>query len=154
MYYAGVSRTPDTSHLWDYGFKETENTRAAGELFTQLQRVAPLLVRLERDYKEDGFVKILSGKAVVCSFTKRQGYPGSGRYIVLASLDGFEAQNISLQVDGGQKIYNMVERREISGTLGNLKIGPGEGMVLLVGTPQQFSDDCRMIDEQLHKYYQ
>jgi hypothetical protein len=154
MYFAGVPRNQDTSHLWDYGFKETENTRAAGELFGQLMRVAPLLVRIERDYKEDGFMKVLSGKAVARSFTRRQGYPGSGRYIVLASLDGFNAQDVSLQIDGGRKVYDMVKRQEISGTLGALKIGAGEGMVLLVGTPQQFSDDCRMIDEQLQKYYQ
>jgi hypothetical protein len=177
MFFTSVAIRPDEHEIWDYGFKETANTRAAGELFGELKKVAPLLCRLERDYKEKGLVlkfldggtglssrlerdykekglvAVKSGSALAHSFVKRPGYPGTGRYVILASTDGFASQVVSLEIAGGQQVYDMVRRNVIT-DLGNIKLGAGEGMVLLIGTPGQFREDCLMIDEQLKRYYE
>ncbi len=153
MYYAAVPRDPNYSHLWEYGFVESENTRAAGELFGELKKVAPLLVRLERDYKEEGFVSTKKGKVAANSFIKRKGYTGDARYIVVASLDGFEPQEVSLNIEGGGRIYDMVNKKEITGRVDSIKLGAGEGMVLLIGKEKDYALDCRMIEEELKTYY-
>lgn len=153
MYYAAVPREPGTSHLWEHGFLESDNTRAAGALFAALKRVAPLLVRLERDYREEGFVAVAAGRVNARSFVKREGYPGGARYLVVASRDGFEAQEVALEIPGGGRVFDMVARREVTGELGRLALGAGEGLVLLVGADADYRADLEMIEQQLDRYY-
>jgi len=148
MYYAAVARRPGQHHLWDLGWTETANTRAAGELFARVERVAPLLCRLERDYREEGFVETDNPRVLAHSFTKRPGYRGDARYVVLASLDGFGPQSFALSVHEKAKVYDVVDRRKVTGALDARTLGAGEGTLLLVGSEAQFEADCRMIDRE------
>jgi len=154
MYYATVARRPDSRQLWDYGWEETDNTRAAGALFAAVTKVAPLLCRLERDYKESGFVKVAKGKAAAHSFVKRKSYPGPARYVVVASLDGFEPQTVTLEVSGGGEVFDLLARTAVGkGGPVDVPLEPGGGAVFLVGSREQFEADCAMIDEQLKEHY-
>jgi hypothetical protein len=146
MYYAAVADRPGQHHLWDTNWTETPNTRAAGELFGRLGRVAPLLCRLERDYQEGDFLTTSNPQIVAHSFVKRPAYSGRGRYVVAASLDGLDRQSFDLTVTSESNVYDMVTREEITGQLAGLSFGPGEGTVLLVGGRDDFETDCRMMD--------
>lgn len=148
MFYAAVASQPEQHHVWDYGFTETANTRAAGELFGRLKRVAPLLCRLERDYAEEGFVKSSNPRVLAHSFTRRAAYAGSGRYVVVASLDGFGPQSFDLGLTGQGRVFDLIAREEITARLSARTLEAGEGMVLLVGTVDDFQRDCRLLDEQ------
>ena len=149
MFYATVARDPGQHHLWDAGWTETANTRAAGILFARVGRVAPLLCRLERDGRESGFVKISSDRVLAHSFAKRPGNAGDGRYIVLASLDGFGPQTVGVTLTGAEHVYDMVNRRDVTGQLTNWTLAPGEGTLLLAGTARQYEADCHLIDKAL-----
>ena len=152
MFYAAVASSPEQHHLWDVGWTETENTRAAAELFQQVTRVAPLLCRLERDYKEDGFVTSSNPRVVAHSFVKRKGYTGNARYVVLASLDGFGPQTLNLSFAGATRVYDMIARKEITDSLKQIELQAGEGRVFLCGTADDFEQDDRLIDEELKKW--
>jgi hypothetical protein len=149
MFYAAVARREGQHHLWDLGWTETANTRAAGELFARVGRVAPLLCRLERDYREAGFVETDNPQVLAHSFVKRPAYPGDGRYVVLASLNGFGPESFSLRVETQHRVYDMVARRDVTDELGNMTFEAGEGTLLLIGSQPQFQADCRLIDEEL-----
>lgn len=149
MFYATLATDSGEHQLWDKDWTETANTRAAGELFARLRRVAPLLCRLERDYKEAGFVATTNPQVVAHTLAKRPGYEGKARYVVLASLDGFGPQQFDLKVESKAKIYDLVARQEVTGKLGGLTLAAGEGTVLLVGADEDYQADCRMIEEQL-----
>ncbi len=151
MFYAAVANRPEVHHLWDVGWTETANTRAAAELFRRVKQVAPLLCRLERDYEEEGFVTSSNPRVIAHSFTKREGYPGEARYIVVASLDGFGPQTVDLSVAGNGRVYDMIERVDVTDSLAQIHLEAGEGQVLLVGSPEDFAQDCRLIDEELRK---
>lgn len=192
MYYNGRGPLPHGRHqLWDYPYRETGNTRAAGELFASLGRVAPLLVRMERDYRELACLEELEktgarfGRrehdskfasvtvlepgesvpapgvrgAIVHSFAWRGEYRGngyaSGRFVVLASLNGFERQVIGLALDrtGDERVYDMVRRKDVTGELERVVLEAGEGMVLLLGSEHDFTAVCGMIDEEVKRYY-
>ena len=148
MFYAAVARHANQHHLWDLGWTETANTRAVGELFARVRRVAPLLCRLERDYREAGFVETDNPKILAHSFVRRAGYPGEGRYVVLASLNGFGPESFSLRVQTERRVYDMTERREVSGELEDRTLKAGEGTLLLVGSEAQFKADGRLMDEE------
>ena len=152
MYYASLAGRPGEHQLWDEGWTETANTRAAGELFGVIRRVAPLLCRLERDDREAGFVEISNPRVLAHSFAKRPDYPGKARYLVLASVDGFESQSFDLAVATEARIHDMTTRQDVTGKLTGLTLGPGEGTVLLVGTPEDFQADCQLTDEELDKW--
>jgi hypothetical protein len=85
------------------------------------------------------------------SFVKRNGYPGNARYIVLASLDGFESQTLALSVSDSGRVYDMIDRKDITGDLALLKLAAGEGRLLLVGSEQDLNQDCAMIGQALKK---
>jgi hypothetical protein len=146
MYYAAVASRPTDHQLWSHDWQETPNAQAAGEFFAEVAKVAPLLCRLERDYGEEGFVEVTSGNATAHSFVKREGYPGSARYIVLASLNGFEPQTVALEITGGAGVFDLLTREEVTGKLSAINLGPGEGRVYLVGSRQDFEADGQMID--------
>jgi hypothetical protein len=147
MYYAAVAGRPGDHQLWDADWTETANTRAAAELFDRVGRVAPLLCRLERDYAEAGFVSSSNPQVIAQSFVKRPDYPGDGRYVVLASLDGFGPQISDLQINTDARVYDLVQRKEITGNITELAFGPGDGTVLLVGTADDYQADCRLMDD-------
>ncbi len=149
MFYAAVANRPQDHHLWDVGWAETANTRAAAELFRRITHVAPLLCRLERDYKEKGFVTSSNRRVLAHSFVKRRGYPGNARYIVVASLDGFGPQTVDISITGDGSVYDMIERTDVTGNLTQFELTAGEGRVLLVGSSEDFQQDCRLIDEEL-----
>jgi len=148
MYYAAVASRPGEHQLWDPGWTETANTRAASELFRRVERVAPLLCRLERDYREDGFVKVSNPRVLAHSFVKRPGYSGEARYIVLASLDGFDPQTVDLTLTTQERVYDLVSREEVTDKLAGLTLAAGEGMLLVVGTADDFAADCDLIDRE------
>jgi len=148
-----LGTSPKMPTLFGPGYAETPQLRAVGELFARVTTVAPLLCRLERAAREDARVRITRGAAVAQGFGKRAGYGGAGRYIVLASLDGFAAQEVGLAIEDAAHIYDMVARQEITGSLDALRLEAGEGTLLLIGTPEAFAADCAMIDEQLQQYY-
>lgn len=152
MFYATVARSPEEHQLWDQGWTETANTRAATELFGRLTRVAPLLCRLERDYREEGFVRSSNPQVIAHSFVKRHGNPGSARYLVLASLDGFGPQTLDLSVTGGGRVYDMIDRKDITGELTQMQLAAGEGRVLLVGNQAELERDGALIDETLKNW--
>jgi len=54
-----------------------------------------------------------------------------------------------LTVSAAGRVYDLVDREELTGEPIGLTFGPGEGTLLLVGTPEEFEADCRLIDEQL-----
>ena len=150
MFYATVAQSPDRHQLWDRGWTETANTRAAGELFTKTERVAPLLCRLERDYGEEGFVRIAGGKAVAHSFAKRAAYgPGSARYVVVASLDGFLPQTVHLGIEGSRPVHDMTKRERLrpdgAGVV-EIHLGAGDGTVLSVGPEADYEADRALCD--------
>jgi len=151
MFYAAVASRPQDHHLWDMGWTETANTRAAAELFGRVTRVAPLLCRLERDYREEGFVSTSNPRVLAHTFVKRSGYPGNARYIVLVSLDGFGPQTVDLSIKGNGPVYDVIDRTEVTGKLAQMELQAGEGRVFLVGTSEELGEDCRMIDEALTK---
>jgi hypothetical protein len=146
MFYAAVARRPEDHHLWDMDWTETANTRAAAELFGRIERVASLLCRLERDYQEEGFVHSSNPRVIAHSFVKRSGYPGDARYIALASLSGFESQTLTLSVTHSGRVYDMIDRKDITGALPHLNLAAGEGLLLLVGSEQDLDQDCAVID--------
>jgi len=148
MFYTTLAGNDQERQLWDAGWTETDNTRAAGELFEQLSRVAPLLSRLERDYREADFVQSSTTSVLAHHFVKRTGYgEGKTRYVVVASLDGFEPQTVDLTIHHGtHRVYDMVSRRDITDELKGIVLPPGEGKVLLIGTQVDFETDCRLID--------
>jgi len=152
MYYAAVARRPGEHQLWDAGWTETANTRAAGELFERIGRVAPLLCRLERDHAEEGFVRSSNPQVLAHSFVKRPGYPGKARHVVLASLDGFESQTFDLTVNTEARVYDLVSRREMTNALTGLTLSPGEGTLLVIGTQDEFEKDCRLVDRELRQW--
>ena len=151
MFYAAVARRPEDHHLWDMGWIETANTRAAAELFDRVMPVAPLLCRLQRDYQEEGFVQSSNARVLAHSFVKRNGYPGKARYIVLASLDGFGPQTLDLSISGGGRVYDMIHRKDITESLTQMELAAGEGHVLLVGSQAELVQDCALIDEALKR---
>ncbi|HID23955.1 MAG TPA: hypothetical protein EYP14_16360 [Planctomycetaceae bacterium] len=167
FFYAALPSSPDQHQLWDYGWKETARTRAAGELFEQLQRVAPLLCRLQRDYREAGFVSTSNPKVIAHTFvrrsrsgngrrpadrTRRPSDFSAARYVVIASLDGFEPQRFNLSVRPGRRVFDLIARRDITDQLTSMVLAPGEGRVLLVGSPKAFQDTCRLIDEEIARW--
>jgi len=155
MFYATVATRPGQHHLWDLNWTETSNTRAAGQLFTRLRRVAPLLCRLERDYGESGFVSVTNPKILAHTFAKRPDYAGDkkrARYVVLASLDGFGPQPFDLAITPPAKVYDLVARQEITNKLTGMNLPAGEGTVLLIGTKEAYQADCRMIEEELRAW--
>lgn len=145
MYYAAVASKPTDHQLWSHDWRETPNAQAAGELFAEVTKVAPLLCRLERDYREEGFVEVAGSNAIAHSFVKRDGYLGSARYVVLASLDGFEPQTVGLNITSEASVFDLLTRQEVTGKLSAVSLGPGEGRVYLVGSRQQFEADSGMI---------
>jgi hypothetical protein len=149
MFYAAVARRQGQHHLWDLGWTETANTRAAGALFARVRRVAPLLCPLERDYGEAGFVETDNPQILAHSFVKRPGHPGDGRYVVLASLDGFGPESFSLRVERQRRVYDMVSRRDVTDSLGDMTFEAGGETLLLIGSESQFQADCRLIDAEL-----
>lgn len=145
MFYATVARSPDQHQLWDYGWTETENTRAAGELFREMSEVAPLLCRLERDYREDALVEVRQGKCIAHTFVKRPTYAPGGRYVVLASLDGFTEQEVTLGLLSPEPVFDMLASRRLASTDEvNIHLDAGGGAVLLVGAQETFDADCRL----------
>ena len=135
MYYAAVAELPNRHHLWDAGWQETANTRAAGELFAKLRRVAPLLCRLERDYQEKDFVESSNPRVVAHSFKTRPGYKLPGRYVVLASLDGFQAQSCELTIRSKEDVRDLIGDRALTARPLRIELGPGEGTLLGIGAP-------------------
>jgi hypothetical protein len=113
----------------------------------RIERVAPLLCRLERDYQEEGFVHSSNPRVIAHSFVKRSEYSDDARYTVLASLDGFESQTLTLSVTHSGRVYDMIDRKDITGTLPQLELAAGEGRLLLVGSRQNLDQDCAMIDK-------
>jgi len=110
MFYTALAGNDQEHQLWDVGWTEMDNTRAAGELFQQLSRVAPLLSRLERDYREADFVHSSTTSVLAHRFVKRPGYgEGKANYVVIASLDGFKPQTVDLTIHHGtHRVYDMV----------------------------------------------
>ncbi|MDA1054893.1 MAG: hypothetical protein O3C40_31095 [Planctomycetota bacterium] len=150
MFYTTLAGNDQERQLWDAGWTETDNTRVAGELFEQLSRVAPLLCRLERDYRESDFVSSSTTNVLAHSFTSRAEYgAGTARYVVIASLDGFQPQTLDLKIHHGtHRVYDLGARRDVTDGLKAIELAPGEGKVLLVGTPADFDADCRLIDSE------
>lgn len=149
MFYATVAQGPEEHQLWDQGWTETANTQAAAELFGRMTRVAPLLCRLERDYREEGFVHSSNPQVLAHSFVKRSGYSGSARYVVLASHDGFGPQTLDLSIQSNDRVYDMIDRKDITGDLTQMKLAAGEGRLLLVGNQSDLERDGTLIDEAL-----
>ena len=147
FYYAAAPGFPGRRHLWDAGWTETANTRAAGELFGKLRRVGPLLCRLERDYQESGFVEISNPRVLAHRFVARPGHSQPGRYLVIASLDGFGPQSFDLKLRAPERVFDVVSRQEITGKTKGLRLGPGEGTVLLLGSQDDFQSACRQMDQ-------
>lgn len=144
LYYAALAADARQHQLWDAGWRETENTRAAGQLFERIGRVGSLLCRLQRDYREAGFVRSSNPSVLAHSFVPRPGRRGKGRYIVLASLDGFGGQQLDLTVPAEARVYDLVARKDLTGALKSLRLGPGEGTLLLVGTEGDYRAACRL----------
>jgi hypothetical protein len=128
-----------------------DNTRAAGEFFGRVRRVAPLLCRLERDYKEADFVTVSNPQVLTHRFVRRPDSSGQGRYLVLASLDGFGPQSFDLTLAGPDHVYDLISRQELTGKLIGMKLDPGEGTVLLAGTPEDYRRDCEFLDQALDR---
>jgi hypothetical protein len=149
MFYATVARRPGEHQLWDAGWTETATTRAAGDLCAQVRRVAPLLCRLERDYREAGFVETDNRQVLAHRFVKRPGYGGGACYVVLASLDGFGPQKYSLTVKSDDHVFDVVSRQDVTDRLKNRELGAGEGTLLAIGSNDQVAADYRLIDEEL-----
>ena len=133
--------------MWDRDWTETANTRAAAELFGRIGRVAPLLCRLERDYREEGFVQCSNPRVLAHSFVKRKGHPGNARYIVLASLDGFGPQSLDLSITGSGRVHDMIDRKDITASPAHLELAAGEGRLLFVGSRPDLDQDRAMIEE-------
>ncbi|NQT13735.1 MAG: hypothetical protein HQ582_13360, partial [Planctomycetes bacterium] len=152
MYYAAVARRPGQHQLWDLDWTETANTRAAGELFGEVRRVAPLLCRLERDYRDAEVVRTDNVQVLAHSLAKRPGYDGDARYVVLASLNGFGPESFALSVDGKTQVFDMVTRRELTGQLADFTLDAGEGTLLLLGSQTQFKADCDLVDRELARW--
>jgi hypothetical protein len=71
--------------------------------------------------------------------------------VVLASLDGFDRQQLDLTIQRGQqRIHDLIARRDVTDSLRGITLPPGEGGLLLVGTPANFDADCRLIEAALH----
>ena len=150
LFYATVATAPGEHQLWDAGWTETANTRAAGELFERLSRVAPVLCRLEREDGEADFVASSNPRVLAHRFVKRAPQAGTARYVVLASLDGFDRQQLDLTIQRGeQRVYDLIARQDVTDSLRSIALPPGEGGLLLVGTPADFDADCRLIDAAL-----
>lgn len=147
LFYAAEARRPGEHQLWDRDWTETANTRAAAELFGRITRVAPLLCRLERDYREEGFVQCSNPRVLAHSFVKRKGYPGNARYIVLASLDGFGPQSLDLSITGSGRVHDMIDRKDITASPAHLELAAGEGRLLFVGSQPDLDQDRAMIEE-------
>jgi hypothetical protein len=45
----------------------------------------------------------------------------------------------------------MIERTDVTGNLAQIDLQAGEGRVLLVGSVEDFEQDCRLIDKELGK---
>lgn len=156
FYYATESSRPGTHHLWDAGFRETANTRAAGELFARLKRVGTLLCRLQRDPAADEGLQVDNSKVLVHAFRWRPGYAGSGRFVVLASLDGFGPQGFSFDLSAREtppgeeaeqlRVYDLVQRREITDRLSEQRLEAGEGTLLLIGSAEDYEAACGVAD--------
>jgi hypothetical protein len=147
LFYATVATAPGEHQLWDAGWTETANTRAAGQLFERLSRVAPLLCRLERDDGDAQFAVSSNARVLAHRFVKRAPHKDTARYVVLASLDGFERQQLDLTIQRGQqRVYDLIARQDVTDSLKGITLPPGEGGVLLVGTPADYDADCRLID--------
>lgn len=143
VYYAGVADGPGQHQMWDIGWTETANTRAAGELFARLKQLGPVLCRLERDYREKEILTVSNPRVLAHRFTARLNHKLPGTYLVLASLDGFGPQSFDLALKTGQPVYDLVRRTEITGKTSGMRLGPGEGTVLLVGSAQDFQAACK-----------
>lgn len=151
LFYATVATAAGEHQLWDAGWTETANTRAAGELFERLSRVAPVLCRLEREDGEADFVASSNPRVLAHRFVKRVPQADAARYVVLASLDGFDRQQLNLTIQRGhQRVYDLIARQDVTDSLSGIALPPGEGGLLLVGTPADFDADCRLIDAALH----
>ena len=148
MFYLYQSNRPDVSAPRDLQWQPTAMLGAMGELFARVGRVGPLLCRLERDHKEKGFVTVAAGRAIAHTFAKRKGYPGSARYVVVASTDGFKAQTVRLEVNTTHVVFDLVSGRQLTGPERVLKFGPGEGTVLAVGTEADIQADRHMIERE------
>ena len=174
MFYAALATSPGERQLWDADWTETDNTRAAGELFKRLSRIAPVLCRLQREAGEADFVTSSNPRVLAHRFVKRTPHQSTAQYVVYASLDGFGSQSFDLTIQHGEhRVYDLVTRQDVTDSLVRCPLAPqgrgqgegaesasvvcrtvlngielpaGEGGLLLVGTPADFEADCRLID--------
>jgi hypothetical protein len=148
LFYAAVPTAPGERQLWDAGWTETDNTRAAGELFARLSTVAPVLCRLERHADgETDFVACSNARVLAHRFVRRGPHRGTAQYVILASLDGFGPQRFDLKIRRGEhRVYDLIARQDVTDSLDGIHLPPGEGGLLLVGTPADYEADCRLMD--------
>ena len=151
MYYLYLANQPGVQALRSSEWQPSDRLKAVGELFERVARVAPLLCRLERDYKEEGFVEINTTTALAHTFVKRNGFPGGARYVVVASTDGFKSQTVKVDLNTMNKVYDLVEGRPYLSGAVTLELAPGEGTLLAVGTDRDIQADVGMIERELAK---
>jgi hypothetical protein len=147
LFYAALPTAAGERQLWDADWTETDNTRAAGELFERLSQIAPILCRLERADGEEEFAVSSNPRVLAHPFAKRAPHEDSSRYVLLASLDGFGPQRFDVTIQrGSRRVYDLVARQDVTDSLRGIELPPGEGGLLLVGTPADYDADCRLID--------
>ena len=153
MFYLYHTTHPTSAAMRTHDWRPTPMLAAAGALFERVTRVAPLVCRLERDHKENGFVTVTAGRALAHTFVKRKGYPGAARYIVVAGTDGFKRQTVQLRIQAKKsRVFDMVRRHELPAGEIALDLAPGEGTLLSVGDAKGFQADCATIDRELAKW--
>ena len=146
LYYAYIGSTG--SHLRAPDWSETDQMRGASEAFADLEKVAGLLVRLERDYADQGFASSSDAAVWVHTFRSKPEYRLRARYAVLANTDWEKARILALTLQGdgapGRQVVNCVTGKTLTqADLLAVTLPAGGGTVLAIGTRAEIEADRR-----------
>ncbi|OIO97527.1 MAG: hypothetical protein AUJ92_03540 [Armatimonadetes bacterium CG2_30_59_28] len=143
LYYPYISNHPGHSSLRDFDWSETEQLKGASDIFAQLEKVAGLLVRLERDFSDDKFVSSANPAVWIHTFKSRPENRLRCRYAVVANTDWENAQTLDLKLTqplpANAMVYDCIAGKPSGGNA--IALSPGDGMVLAFGSRQDIERD-------------
>jgi len=143
FYFLYIANHPEESGLRNYDWSETEQLRGATEVFAQLEKVAGLLVRLERDYEDAKFVTTSNPVVWLHTFKSKPKYGLRCRYAVVVNTDWEKEQSFELKLASPLPprsfIYDCVAGKPLGQSA--LTLAAGEGTLLAFGSQQEIERD-------------
>jgi len=151
FYYTYVGRGHMTSFR-DAQWRKTDRWDAARALFAELAKVGPLLCRLERDYGEKETLTVSNSRVMAHTFRSRTGWRSTGRYVVLANTDAFASQTCDIDLNKPAEVHDFIRDQHLTAPIRGYRLEPGDGTVLLLGSPDQFRSDQSLVAVEVSRW--